>query len=138
MAKGMSRSNEEIVRAGYEAWNRGDFEALVAELDPEIEWKLPDEGMNTGTFRGHAGVMGLMESYLDAFEHFTVELERLSAAGDQVVVFVRARARGKASGVEVETRPAHLWTMRGGKAVRMEVYPEREQALEAAGLAGAA
>lgn len=132
----MPPPNAEIVRTGYEAWNRGDREALFAALDPEIEWRLPDSGMNTGTYRGHEGVGELIESYLEAFEHFTVEVEQVFEAGDRVVAFVRASARGKASGVDVETRPAHLWTLRAGRAVRMEVFPARDQALEAAGIAG--
>lgn len=131
----MTGPNAEIVREGYEAWNRGDHEALFAVLDPEVEWKLPDSGMNTGTYRGHEGIRELLESYLEVFEHFRIELEESFEAGDRVVVFVRGFARGKASGIDVETRLAHLWTMRAGKAVRMEVFPEREQALGTAGIA---
>ena len=103
-------------------------------LDPAVEYRLPDSGMNTGTYRGHEGIRELMESYLEAFEHFSIEVERSFEAGDRVVAFVCATARGRSSGVEIETRPAHLWTMRAGKALRMEVFPEREQALEAAGI----
>ena len=33
---------------------------------------------------------------------------------------------------------AHLWTLREGKAVRLEFYWDRAQALRAAGLAGVA
>jgi ketosteroid isomerase-like protein len=130
----MSRTNVEIVRAGYEAWNRGDLEGMFAIIDPEVEWQLPDSGMNTGTFRGHEGIRELMESYLEAFERFTIELEQSFEAGDRVVAFVRTFARGRASGIDVETRPAHVWTMRDGKGVRMEVFPERDQALAAAGI----
>jgi ketosteroid isomerase-like protein len=34
----------------------------------------------------------------------------------------------------VEIRAGHLWTMRDGKAARLEIFPEREKALEAAGV----
>jgi ketosteroid isomerase-like protein len=30
----------------------------------------------------------------------------------------------------------HLWTMRDGKAMRLEIFPRRDKALEAAGLSG--
>jgi len=133
----MPPANVDIVREGYEAWNRGDLEAMFAVIDPEVEWQLPDSGMNTGTYRGHEGVRELMESYLEAFERFTIELEQVFEAGDQVVAFVRAVARGRASGIDIETRPAHVWTIRGGKGVRMEVFPERKRAVQAAGLGDA-
>jgi len=47
---------------------------------------------------------------------------------------IRHVGRGKLSGAEVEQRFAQLWTVRDGKIVRMEMYPDREDALEAVGL----
>jgi len=49
-------------------------------------------------------------------------------------VFVRVRLRPTRSNALVENRIGHLWTMREGKATRLEVFPRREDALEAAGL----
>ena len=54
---------------------------------------------------------------------------------DQVLVFSREGGRGRGSGAEVVTQPtAHLWTIRDGKAIRMQSYWERSEALEAVGL----
>jgi ketosteroid isomerase-like protein len=50
------------------------------------------------------------------------------------VVFIRARARGRGSGVETDNRIAHVWTFREDKAVRMDVFEEQAEALEAVGL----
>ena len=60
--------------------------------------------------------------------------EEFFEAGDRIVVFVRSPARGKGSGVDVVFRPAHVWTMRAGRAVGLEVFPERQKGLEAVGL----
>ena len=54
--------------------------------------------------------------------------------GDQVLALIRVRGRGRASGVEFDIRAATLWTFRGGRLIRGQVFPEREKALEAAGL----
>jgi ketosteroid isomerase-like protein len=97
--------------------------------------QLPEGGINVGSFQGREGVTKLLEDYFDVFDSFRMEPEKFFDADDRIVVFVHTPARGKGSGVEVEFRPAHLWTMRAGKAVRLEVFPEREKALEAAGLA---
>jgi len=132
----MSQRNLEVVRRSYEAWSRGDFEAFFRSFDADIEWHLPEGGINADIYRGHREVRQFMESYLEAFDCFRMEPERFFEMGDRIVVFVHSRARGKGSGVEVEVRPAHLWTMRDGKAVRFELFPERERekALEAVGL----
>jgi ketosteroid isomerase-like protein len=62
------------------------------------------------------------------------EAEEYIDAGGHVVAFTRYRGTGKESSVEVDTRGAHVWTMRDGKAVRLEVFSARRRALEAAGL----
>jgi ketosteroid isomerase-like protein len=54
--------------------------------------------------------------------------------GDRVVVSVRHRGRGKISGVETDQAFAMLWTLRDGRAVRMEAYPTHAEALDATGL----
>jgi ketosteroid isomerase-like protein len=56
------------------------------------------------------------------------------AAGDQVAVVLRYRARGQGSGVEIEGRESALWTIRDGKAARYAWFPQASGALEAAGL----
>jgi hypothetical protein len=43
--------------------------------------------------------------------------------------------RGRHSRADAEAhRTAHVWTLGGGKAVRVNLYLDREEALEAAGL----
>lgn len=38
------------------------------------------------------------------------------------------------SGVDVELRSVVVWTLSEGRIIRMHAYPNREEALEAAGL----
>jgi ketosteroid isomerase-like protein len=57
------------------------------------------------------------------------------AAPGTVLVLARTYVRGKGSGVEVDIPVAHLLTLREGKVTRFEVILDRDQALEAAGLA---
>jgi ketosteroid isomerase-like protein len=70
----------------------------------------------------------------ESWELWEMEPETLTAVGDQVAVVVRYRSRGRGSGVEVEGRESALWTVRGGKIVRMEWFHGAGDALEAAGL----
>jgi ketosteroid isomerase-like protein len=72
----------------------------------------------------------------EVFDDYRMVAEEFIDAGDdQVLVFAPEGGRGKGSGAEVRTHPtAHLWTIRDGKAVRMQSYWERSDALEAVGL----
>ena len=60
---------------------------------------------------------------------FRVEPERVVERGDDLIVVVRQTGTGRSSGVEVETRLAHVWTVANGRAVRWEAVPDVEAAL---------
>jgi uncharacterized protein len=126
----MSNENVALLRKGYEAWNRGDYEAVLALLDPEVEWQFPEGGLNTGTLHGREAVGKFFESFGEAFEELRFEPEEIFESDDRVVAIVRLVARGRGSGVELEVRPAHIWTMRRGRAVRLEVVPETDRKRE--------
>ncbi len=42
---------------------------------------------------------------------------------------IHLSAVGRASGIEVDTRYAHVWTMRDGSGVRVDAYRDPDQAL---------
>jgi len=58
-------------------------------------------------------------------------LQRMMASSSWPFAYV---ARGKASGVEVDARGGHVWTLRAGRVVRWQVFGTKQEALEAAGL----
>ena len=62
----MSQANVEVIRKIYEAWNRGDLERAFAVFDQDIEWVLPEGGLNSGVYRGHDEVRQLLHGYLEA------------------------------------------------------------------------
>jgi ketosteroid isomerase-like protein len=53
---------------------------------------------------------------------------------DRVIAVVHTAGRAKATGIEIDQELTHVWTMRGGKAVRLETYSTKREALEAAGV----
>jgi uncharacterized protein len=134
----MSQENVEIVRNGYELFATGDFEAVanLVTADAEIAdaGGLGIAGTAAGTRRGPEGFLRIMEEALEAFDEYHVETEDFIDAGDAVVVPVRIRGRGTASGAELELALVHLWVLRNAKVIRGEVYRTTEEALEAAGL----
>jgi ketosteroid isomerase-like protein len=132
----MSRKNVEVVRQGFEGFNRGDIEAVVEMCDPAIEWFPPAELPDVGTYHGHQGVRAAAGDMLDVFGELTAEPERLIDAEDQVVVLFRWRGRGKGSGVSLDLvgEQAAVFSMRGHKAIRVEWYIDRAKALQAVGL----
>jgi len=121
-----------VVRALYAAINERDYDAGFALLAEGFEWVEPEHSLLGGHHRGAAEVRRAIETQLEVFDEFMIEPEEFHEHGDHVAVPVRQRARGGASGVEVEIRIGHLWTVTGGEVTRLEVFAAREDAREAA------
>src|SRR5687768_1388889 len=130
----MSQENVEILRTCYEAVNRGDLEAVFRICDPAVEFEPPERAPYAGTYRGVDDVRELLESLLEAWRDLRWEPERFFEAGDLVVVFVNMAVRSKASDAQIAIRVGHFWELRDGKVLRFKIFPEREDALEAAGI----
>jgi ketosteroid isomerase-like protein len=129
-----SESAVALVRRGYEAWNRGDVEGVLAFLDPEIEWRGYTHIPESGALEGREEVREWLERFLDAWEELEIEVTEVLEAGDQVVALVGFRALGKGSGIQVEGGvDAHVWTVRGGHAVAVTFYQGTRDALKDAG-----
>ena len=134
----MSQENVEVVRQSYEAFNSRDLALIGNLLHPDFELNLSNSmGFDRGNYFGERGLGLFFQSYWDAFESISIEVEELIGTGDAIVAIIRARGRGTGSGVEVDARGPHLWSFRDGKIVGLALYEHLDEALEAASLVGA-
>ena len=126
------------VSRGFAANLRGDLEVqLVAFYDPDVEWHGTIGGLDEGhVFRGHQEVLKGFDEYFEVWERLDLRPEEIIDTGDELIVFVHEVARGKESGIVVETDTATISTFREGMVVRVRAFMDRSQALEAAGLSG--
>jgi len=135
----MSQENVEVIQRMYEAWLEGDTETVYRTFDsdirvnpdPEASWVGVDE-----VYRGHEGMRQYMEAVYEAFEEYRPEVEQILDLGDErVLTLAIEHGRGRGSGAEVQSnKTAHLWTLRDGKATQLDLYLDRDRALEDAGL----
>ena len=131
----VSQANVEAAERIYAARLRGDIDAVLAELDPEIEWRPHLATLGGRSIRGHAQVRDYLASLEEEWEDFRQEVEQLFDAGDEVVAFLNTYSRGRASGVELQPRVAHVLRFREGRCVKSVTYLDRDEALRAVGLA---
>jgi ketosteroid isomerase-like protein len=133
----MSQENVEAVKRFLDAYNRQDVEAMLEELDPEVEYHpaLPILlGGEATVYRGHEGVRRLFREIYDAFDEIHVEYSEFRDLGDRVVGIGRVRMRGKGSGAETEAPTGSVVEFKNGKGIRVRTYLDPKEALEAAGL----
>jgi ketosteroid isomerase-like protein len=132
----MSKATVDVVRAAWEAWERGDMDAVFATYDPGIVWDQTHAATAelSGVYRGHDGVRDFFRAWLAPFDGYYGHADEFIDAGDSVVATVRQGGRGKESGAEVEMCIWQVYRVRDGLIVEITPYETRAEALGAVGL----
>ncbi|MGA9372723.1 MAG: nuclear transport factor 2 family protein [Solirubrobacterales bacterium] len=127
----------EAFRRAVEANNRGDYDALLEEVDPGIEWRAVFQvkfGGQAITCRGHEGVREYLQDLDEGFSVRQVEISEVRDLGERIVATGHVRGRGRVSGAEIDSPIGFVIEFRNGKVFRMRDYLDSQEALEAAGL----
>lgn len=127
----MTDPREELIRRGIALSNAGDYEAVLDFIDPEIEVRTDTELGNTGVYRGHDGYLAWIQSWLDVWDDFSLEVDDVERIGDHFLTFILSRGRGKGSGIEVSAPLVWIFTIPADRATRIHLVRDRETALRA-------
>jgi ketosteroid isomerase-like protein len=114
----------ELAERIYAAINARDRDAIKALTAPDIVVETTVEA-----YRGPEALLGWLDEGDEAFDDFTVELLEIEELGGHVVVSMRQRGRGKASGAEVDDRLTHVWAIRNGRGVSLRSFAQHEDAV---------
>lgn len=126
-------SNLEIVRRSYAAFERGDLDAVLADLDPEIEWHQAQGLPHGGLYRGRDEVRRNVFEPLDAewWSEFSALPDEILDAGDELVVLGRYRGTAKGTGKRLDVPFVHVWTLRDERATRFRQFLDTAGWIEA-------
>jgi len=130
LGRTMTQHDLEAVRRAWDAWEAGDMAALFEFYAPDVEWDMTGSWVaDMGVYAGHDGIRSFFRQFREPFEDYWAHAEEFVDLGDRVVVRVRQGGRGKGSGVDIEM-PSYwqVYTLRDGKAVRVEVVRTAEDA----------
>jgi uncharacterized protein len=129
----MMATNIDILRKGYEDFNRGDLESLSMALDEHIEWTEPEwtYGPPGGTLHSRDDVVNKVFAGIpEGFDSFQLEPRAFYGDGDAVVAEGSFKVSPKGSGRTLDVPFAHVWRFRDGKAVSMRNYIDVKQLYE--------
>src|ERR671931_1314238 len=127
----MSQGNVELVQRWMASFD-SDADAFRDTLHPEIEW-FPFED-NHRPSHGIEGGLRIREHWLESWDELRASLEGVVDQGDDVLASIHVTARGRGSGIEVDTRLHLHFKVRDEKIVYIYEHTDRRKALEAAGL----
>ena len=93
------------------------------------------DAFTEGEWRGHEGAVGFVANQMDVLDGMWLRGdEYLEVGEDRLLVAITFGGRARHTGIAVEMHPVHVFTMRGGKTVRWQIFRGRAEALEAVGL----
>lgn len=126
--------NLDVVKAGFEGFNRDGVEGILPFIHPEFESTTPANlAAEPDTYRGHDGVRRYFDSFYEVMEDIRWDSHSFREVGDRVVVEFTLRARGKSTGLDFGQDAVQVWEFRDGKAIGLELFPTLDEALAAAG-----
>ena len=112
--------NAELLRAGYDAWNRYDLEGWLELLDADVV--VQPSGLFPGLapeYRGHERAATFWRQMHEPWSEFRIDVEHIEEEGDTATASIRFRARGADSGVEVDMRFGMAMRVRDGLAIEL-------------------
>jgi ketosteroid isomerase-like protein len=107
---------------------------VIHLFDPSFQSAIRFPGAAPTFYPRLDGLRACWLDWLEPWATYRTEIEELIDAGDQVLVIGRDYGRRELGAPEVRLTFAASWTIRDGRIVRAEFYPDRAEAFDAVGL----
>jgi ketosteroid isomerase-like protein len=129
----MAGPNVEVVSAGYDAWNRGDLDAVREIYASDVVANAGELWPAAGEVSGPDAIIEGFASIFSAFERSELVPEEYVEHGDSVVVPTLWRGTLPGSERAIEQRLVAVYTLREGQIVRIGYYQGMPEALRSIG-----
>jgi ketosteroid isomerase-like protein len=131
----MSQENVDLVRRGFDAYQRRDVQAMCDVAHARCELFTFTVGVvEAQPFRGHAGIADWMAHELEPWEEWRLEVGEVRPVGERVLARTMVTARGLGSSVELTADSGVVFEFQDGRIMRLWSYLNWNDALDAVGL----
>jgi ketosteroid isomerase-like protein len=118
----------EVLERLFAAYRERGVDGVLEFIDPEFEAVVgPELSAEPDVYRGHEGVRRYFAGF-EGIEDVRLRPEAMIEDRGRVLVPIVLSGRGASSGIEVEQRVVQAWTVRDGKAVRVEAFTDLDSA----------
>ena len=119
--------NVQTVKNFLAALGRRDKQALLALVAEDLEWIIPGENWPlAGTYRGHAGLEGLLQKANETVETSFPQPPEFIAQGDRVLVVGFATGKIKATSKAFGDHWVFAITVRNSKLTNIREYVDTQ------------
>ncbi len=127
----MPKDNRQIVVDTYEAWNRGDIDAMASRYHPSIVLHDDPNMPDVESHRGIRAVVRRVREIMDALGESTYDLEEVvEGPGGRVASVARLHGPGRAGAPPFDSRTGQIAVLRDGMIVSIQVYLDPDRALQ--------
>jgi ketosteroid isomerase-like protein len=118
----------EVLERLFAAYRERGVDGALEFIDPEFEVVVgPELSAEPDVYRGHEGVRRYFAGF-EGIEDVRMRPEAMIEDRGRVLVPIVLSGRGASSGIDVEQRVVQAWTVREGKAVRVEAFTDLDSA----------
>ncbi len=129
----MAQDNVDVVQGAWDAFGRGDIDAVLEAISPSAETRVPESLPWGGTYTGPDGFQDFLAKLRETFEVFNATPQKVLGADDNhVVVLAKTKSRIK-GGATIEGKAIWIYQLRDGKIADAESFGDTAQVLEALG-----
>ena len=130
----MAQDNVDVVQGAWDAFGRGDIDAVLDAIAPAAETRVPESLPWGGTYAGPDGFRDFLARLTENFEQFSATPEKVLGADDNhVVVLAKTKGRTRGGGNDRGHRAIWIYQLRDGKIADAETFGDTAQVLEALG-----
>lgn len=131
----MSNANEDLIRAAYDAFSRGDLTTMLDAVDPDLEWTFLEpssEDPEPQVCHGRHELEYVLSKQAGLLK---AQLEEVDARGDLVMVRVRIPGIDQLRARKTGDVNYSVFTVRDGRIVALRDCRNREEAVAALAVA---
>jgi hypothetical protein len=129
----MAQDNVDVVQGAWDAFGRGDMDAVLDAIAPTAETRVPETLPWGGTYAGPEGFGDFVAKLYESFEQFSATPDKVLGADDNHVI-VTAKVKGRTKGgTTIENRAVWIYQLRDGRIADAETFGDTAQVLQALG-----
>jgi ketosteroid isomerase-like protein len=128
----VSQENVDLGRQFVEAFNRGDVDACLGFMDPDVDFSPIEVGLEgAASLRGHEGFRGWWDTQHAIFPDIAVEIHEIRDLGDLIIMRSNLSGHGAGSDAFFEQPLWVLAKWRDGHVVTWRSFANEDEILAA-------
>jgi ketosteroid isomerase-like protein len=125
----MAQDHIQTIKAWYVDFTNRDLPAMVARLDPKVEWNAAENFIYSdhSPYIGPEAVKTVYDRLAEDWSDFSMSADEILGAGNLVIARGRFRGTFNANGATVDAQFVQVFQFEGDKIAKVQMYTDTAQ-----------